>query len=104
MIIESLAIRTFGRVCGSQMVMENRSRDLKILWSEEDNLVGSVEQTVLCPIHSISCRVHGPSGEWFRTYITLDLWGLIQVKWTSLDQWCSKASGIDCEPLRNSIY
>lgn len=40
MIIKILAIRISGRVCGRQMVMENRSRDLTSLWSDEDNLVG----------------------------------------------------------------
>lgn len=33
MIIESLAIHIFGRVFWGQMVMENRSRNLTILWS-----------------------------------------------------------------------
>lgn len=40
-IIKSLAILILGCVCGSQMVMENRSRDLTILWSDEDNLIGN---------------------------------------------------------------
>lgn len=34
-----LVIRIFGRVCGSRIVMENRSRDLTVLWSDEENLV-----------------------------------------------------------------
>ena len=41
MIVESLAIPILGRVCGSQIVMENRSRDLTILWSDEDSLIGN---------------------------------------------------------------
>lgn len=40
MIIKSLAICNFDRVRGSQMLMENRWRDFKILESDEDNLVG----------------------------------------------------------------
>lgn len=42
MIIESLAVRIFGQMCGSQVIMENILRDLKILWKDEDNLVGSL--------------------------------------------------------------
>lgn len=40
MIIKSLTICIFGRVCGSQIIMENMWRDLTILWSDKDNSVG----------------------------------------------------------------
>ena len=39
MRIGSLAISYLGRPCGSKMVRENRWRDWKILWSNEDSLV-----------------------------------------------------------------
>ena len=40
MIIESLAIFIFSSMWGYQMVMENRLRELIILWSGGENLVG----------------------------------------------------------------
>lgn len=40
MIVKSLPIRILGRLCGSQVVMENMWWDLTILWNDEDNLVG----------------------------------------------------------------
>lgn len=40
MITEGLELRIFGSVCESHMVMENRSGNLKIVWSDEDNPVG----------------------------------------------------------------
>ena len=52
------------RVCVSQMEMGTKRRDFSILRSNEDNLFGRAQSLIacgLCPIHSIFCRVHGPS-------------------------------------------
>ena len=43
MTIERLAICIFGSICGCQMVRENRSLDLTVLWIGEDDLVGRPE-------------------------------------------------------------
>lgn len=64
MMIESLEIWILGRACGSQIVIENRRRDLKILWSDDDNLFDRnpklfIEQTGLCFIHSMLVEYMG---------------------------------------------
>ena len=40
MLVESWAIRIFGSECESMLVMEKMWRDLAILWSDKDNMVG----------------------------------------------------------------
>lgn len=57
-----------------KIVMDNRSRDLTILWSDDNNLVGKGPNPNR-PVHSKSCRANGigPSGEWFRTHISLQV-------------------------------
>ena len=68
MIIDSSAICIFCSMCGCQMIMKNRSRDRKILWSGGDNLVRRLQaQTPIAswanrPLsHSIDfCPVLGP--------------------------------------------
>lgn len=81
MIIEISSICILGSVCGSPMVMEDRWRDLIILKSDEDNLVG--RSKLKWPIEQmgrarppISCRANGtgpssgwPSSEKFRIYV-----------------------------------
>lgn len=112
MIVESIAIRIFSRVCGSQMVKEKLWGDLTVMWSDKDNLVSGpkcrspIEKMGLYParfivdynigrapslnklsskypIHSICCQLHGPGP--YTRYV-VERMGQARVNWP-LAEW-----------------